>query len=177
MTDTGCSTVPSTRQVRTTGLDTLAQIRLFLTAEVVPVVPAELVGEVRAVVKLLRTVEIELSCRHELLRAEVDELLISSAAAVALVPEESLAGELAELRRRADSGSDRHTNVEQLHHDVTALSAQVLTSLQGKLDKPGAAAVLDELYAALGRHAEARVGWQAVFPVTAATPSTEGTTP
>ncbi|MEU2006493.1 hypothetical protein ACH47B_35485 [Rhodococcus sp. NPDC019627] len=177
MTDTRCNTVPSTRRVPTTGLDTLAQIRLFLTAEVAPVVPAELVGEVRAVVKLLHTVETELSCRHELLRAEVDELLTLSAAALAQVPEENLAGELAELRRGADAGSDRLTKLEQLHHDVTALSAQLLTSLQGKLDKPAAAAVLDELYAALGRHAEARVNWQAVFPVTAATPSTEGTTP
>ncbi|WP_427925098.1 hypothetical protein [Streptomyces sp. cg40] len=176
MTGASPNTTFPTGTVPTAGLDTLAQIRGFLAAEVVPAVPAELAGEVRAVVKLLRTVETELECRHVLLRAEIDELLALCATALADVPAAVPDGELAVLRRRADLDGAPLSQLDRLHRDVGALTGQILTALQSVPDRPAARTALDRLCAALGRHAEARLRWQAVFPVADPAASTEGTT-
>lgn len=145
----------------TTALGTLAQIRCFLSEDVLPVMPAELAGEVRAAVKLLRTVETEVDRAYPLLRKEIMELLALNTEALAAAPE------LAELRSRAELGDASLSELDGLHRDLRALSSRVLATLQ----EAGGGPLLDRFYATLGRHAEARLHWQAVFPV-----STEGTT-
>lgn len=155
------------------GLVTLERVSAFLAAEVVPAVPAELAGEVRAAIKLLRTVAIELDTRQDLLRAEIDELLALGAAAVG--PTGPLAGECAELLRSARQGAGSLSELDRLHARVQALTSRVVLALQDDSHQPSGAAALAGLYDALGRHARARLSWQAVFPVPTTETPKEGT--
>lgn len=156
------------------GLDTLDQIGRFLTTEVVGAVPAELAGEVRAAVKLLRTAATELNNRHVLVRAETDELLALIDEALVYLPSSLFVDECATLRARAATSDASLREMDQLLGAVYAVTTRVITALQRAPRSPGAARALDGLYAALGRHAESRLPWQAVFPVTPDCSATEG---
>lgn len=154
-------------EMPTSGLDTLAQVRGFLAAEVVGAVPAELAGEVRAAVKLLRTVETELNTRHALLRAEAGELLALVEPVLAAIPTTERDGEVEALRTRAGCGDAPLTELDRLHRDVLALTGWVCSAGVEGLHRPGMQPALDRLLHALSRQAQDRLTWQAVFPVPA----------
>lgn len=158
------------------GLATLDGVRAFLADQVAPLVPAELMGELRAAMKLLDTVQTELNERHAVLGKELDDLFAYCFRIAQLLERDPLIQECRTLTRRAGASRSDLRSQGVVWRDARALSSTLLVELLQYRDDPGtpddarAAAVelAAEFCACLGDHARARVTWQAVFPMPAA---------
>lgn len=139
------------------GLSTLEGVADFLDTEVADAVPAELRGEVRAAVKLLRTSALELSVRHREVGEEIEELL-TLCDSIALADGD--ADLVDDLRTRARDSVLSLRQQEALRVDVAELTARTMARLAERGD-PG----LADFLRCLGRHAARRTSWQSVFPV------------
>jgi hypothetical protein len=155
------------------GLATLAGVRAFLAERIAPVVPSELAGELRAAMKLLDTVQIELNERHPALRAELSDLL-SYSDRIATLLEDGPRGEACRtLTGRAGASSLNLHGLEEIWRDARKMSSTLLVELRRYRDDPATPApareeageLSAEFCACLGEHARARLSWQAVFPV------------
>ncbi|HEY1973876.1 MAG TPA: hypothetical protein VGH89_38405 [Pseudonocardia sp.] len=163
------------------GLAVLAGVRAFLAEQIAPEVPGELAGELRAAIKLLDTVGVELNQRHRVLRDELADLLdyAQRIAGLLALDAESQAGRT--LARRAEDARLDLAALDLLWRDARALSAGLLVELCRYRDAPTtpdamrqpAGALAAEFCTCLGGHARARLAWQAVFPVPVLTSSLE----
>ncbi len=147
--------------------ETLASVRDFLTRDVLPAVPKEIAGEVRAAVKLLEEVADELDWLPAVLRAECEEML-----ALQEKTREIMNSEVGdELRQQiiASPGSIREQL--ELHSNMVEAVTVVVLKLQTRIRELSAEndgsillrALLDQHYEMLGRHAGTRLRWQSVF--------------
>ncbi|HZZ51788.1 MAG TPA: hypothetical protein VFE65_33245 [Pseudonocardia sp.] len=158
------------------GLSTLSSVRAFLMTEVLPAVPDELAGELRAAAKLLAGVETELDTRYSSLATETRDLIAHAADAARLLGLDEAASACERLAV-SDSGvaSARLTELESRWSRARQLSSTLLRELQGResdpavseADRRAARALLREFYTSLTSHARTRLDWQAVFPVPA----------
>ncbi|AEH10054.1 MULTISPECIES: hypothetical protein [Protofrankia] len=162
------------------GLSTLSGVRAFLTAKILPAVPGELAGELRATVKLLETVETELNDRHLLLIAETWDLIAYCERIGRLLELADTTNGCTELAARVvASASLNLTEVGELWRDARALSSARLVAVQRyasdpSTSEPGRVAaryLLRRFYSCLGGHARRRQAWQAVFPPAAGAPA------
>ena len=164
------------------GLATLAGVRAFLADRIAPLVPSELAGELRAAMKLLDTVGIELNERHPALRAELDDLLSYSDRIARLLEDTHRVEACRELSGRAEALSLDLGELERIRRDARALSSTLLVELRRHRDDPTAPApsreqageLAAEFCACLGEHAHTRSAWQAVFPTPTRTHSSGG---
>jgi hypothetical protein len=158
------------------GLAALRDVRVFLAEQIVPVVPAELAGELRAALKLLDTAGVELNVRNRALRDEIADLLDYAERIARLRQSEPCRLACRTLARRAEDPGLDLAALDLLWHEARALSASLLVELRHYQDDPAtpkdarahAGALAAEFCARLGGHARARLSWQAVFPVPAA---------
>jgi hypothetical protein len=154
------------------GLSTVASVRAFLVAEVLPAVPRELAGELRAAVKLLATAETELDVRHASLSAETRDMIAHCAEAARLLGLQN-AGAACERLAAARTDGATLTEVGRRWGEARELSSSILPALQRResdptatdTDRGAARELLRRFYACLTGHARARLGWQSVFPV------------
>lgn len=147
--------------------ETLASVRDFLTRDVLPAVPKEIAGEVRAAVKLLEDVADELDWLPAVLRAECEEMLALLIKTQGVI----VTGIDDELRRQivAPPGSIREQL--ELHRTMTEMATSVVLKLQAGIrelsvennESMKLRDLLDQHYEMLGRHAETRLRWQSVF--------------
>ena len=147
--------------------ETLAAVRDFLTRAVLPAVPKEIAGEVRAAVKLLEDVADELDWLPAVLRAECEDMLALQIKTQGVI----VTGIDAELRRQivAPPGSIREQL--ELHRTMTEMVTSVVLKLQAGIrelsvennESMKLRDLLDQYYAMLGRHAATRLRWQSVF--------------
>lgn len=149
--------------VKPHGLEALATVRAFLSDRIVGAVPAELVGEMRAAVKLLRAVEDELGVLpgmlHEECRALLDLLRRGSEAL-----EEATPDALGELLGAATTPRELFDVQRTLRGRLGELLPRLQDAARG--GPAGAATarrVLLDAYAALGDCARTRGRWQSVF--------------
>jgi hypothetical protein len=148
------------------GLQAIAVVRRFLAASVVQAVPAELVGEVRAAVKLLDTVGVELAGLPTVLTDECRELLSLGDDGLRVLHGERDATQ--GLEQRWAAGLAGLDDLIAMHRDVRRLTATVVIDLQAASE---ARRVLRRLYETLRRHAERRIPWQSVFSAASQTPA------
>ena len=152
--------------MRPDGLATLRNVRTFLQTNVLPDVPPDYRGEVRAALKLLDGAERELTVLPMVLVEELGEL------GELCVQTELLLGIATD---RPGLGGECGLTVPQLssrHEQARMAVTRALCALQEHLREPlteeagNHAAALDllaETYETLGRHAERRLPWQSVF--------------
>ncbi len=147
--------------------ETLASVRDFLTRDVLPAVPKEIAGEVRAAVKLLEDVADELDWLPAVLHAECEEML-----ALRIKTQDVIATETDdELRRKIVSPPGNTREQLELHRTMSGMVTSVVLKLQAGIREPSLESdesmkwrdLLDQHYAMLGRHAETRLRWQSVF--------------
>jgi hypothetical protein len=156
--------------MKPSGTDTLAAIRAFLEADILPGVAPEHRSELRAALKLLHTAEHELGELHHVLDAETRELRQLCRAAADQVGTEPPAFE-------AINPAATLTELQRLHDQARAAAGEALLALQRRardgdpLQRADAQALLHDFYGALGRHARRRLPWQSVFP---AVPTKQG---
>ncbi len=154
-------------------LATLEVVRTFLTTDIMPVVPKESAGELRAAVKLLETAAIELADRHGSVRVETDDLIGFCAQAATLLGLASVASEATAQACRAQAEPSGPA-LELLRADARSLCAAVLPRLQDRAaESDQARSLLKHFYRCLGDHARSRLTWQSVFPATTSNPGAE----
>lgn len=165
------------------GLATLAGVRAFLAEQIAPVIPGELAGELRAAMKLLDTVGVELDERHPALRAELADLLGYSARVARLIEDGPRTEACLDLAGRAETPSLRLGGLAEIWREARRVSSSLLVELRRHRDDPAvpvprreeAGELAAEFCACLGEHARARSSWQAVFPEPARTHFAEET--
>ncbi len=146
---------------------TLASIRDFLTRDVLPAVPKEIAGEVRAAVKLLEDVADELDWLPAVLHAECAEMLALHIKARDVIA----TGVDDDLRRKIVSPPGSILEQLELHRTMTEMTTSFVLKLQAGIrallvennESMKLRDVLDQYYVMLGRHAETRLRWQSVF--------------
>jgi aminoglycoside phosphotransferase (APT) family kinase protein len=161
------------------GSATLATVSTFLTDDVLPAVPNELTGEVRAAVKLLETAAREFDQRYRSVTAETRELLdrgtdIGNALGLA-----DAVSACARLRRRAESSRAGLIELDEVCGAARALTSSLIVALQtAELDDGTTAArreahreLLASTYACLVEHPRSRLSWQSVFPAASPRPA------
>lgn len=154
------------------GLAALAEVRIFLAREVLPLVPATVAGELRAAIKILEAASEELNALHPLLHSECRELLAlgEEADRVLRVSDSGHAGSvpLALLAPRLLAEDLDTRGLLGLHEEVLDASSALVAALQRHVRATpraeDAGYVLLRFYETLGRHAAGRVSWQSVFP-------------
>lgn len=149
--------------MRPAGIEALAATRAFLEETILPGVAQEHRSEARAALKTLRALELELADLPRVLHAEIEELGELCAAAGAPARCGQAAGHL-----RAEAGPAPGLDLAELgarHADARGAATTAILALQERARASDAEAVdlLARFYAALGRHAERRQPWQAVF--------------
>lgn len=154
--------------MRPAGIDVLAAVRAFLEGSVLPGVAQEQRSELRAAIKLLRGAEIELDESPAVLEAETAELWVLVQRARAVLAREIA---LPEAPAPRSGGFPAPNELRARHADACATATAAVLALQehvrareaGDPERESAAAILADLYATLGRHAERRIPWQSVF--------------
>ena len=142
------------------GFEALQIVQAFLRTSVLPAVPASLAGELRAAIKLLATVELELRSLGPLLVEEcreIHELCELGAAS------QDQAAACAELLGRLQQPPHDLALMIELHRDFEKLASRVIAGLQSRPREVTAQGLLRRFYEALGRHAERRLPWQSIF--------------
>ena len=147
--------------------ETLASVCNFLARDVLPAVPREMAGEVRAAVKLLQDVADELDWLPAVLRAECEVML-----ALQIKTQDVIAiGIDDELRRKIVAAPGSIREQLELHRTMTEMVTNGVLKLQAGIRALSAENgesiklrnLLDQYYEMLGRHAETRLRWQSVF--------------
>ena len=152
------------------GLEALALVSRFLADSVVPAVPRAMTAELRAAIKLLDTARIELGCLFPVLRDECRELLLLNEAADKLLSQ-SASITIETLHEQVEGGYPDLPALMAMHRSILERMSERLCSLQtleAQNPTPDLRKLLQRIYTALGRHAETRLPWQAVFPSTSA---------
>jgi hypothetical protein len=165
------------------GFETLALVRDYLASEVVPALPDHIATEVKAAVKLLDTVSVELAASGTSLPDEIAELRS--------LCQQGLAA-LGEPDRRPDGDLDAHSLGAANPHAnedtadlpgllaerrrLTGLAAVLISQLQAHIassvEREGARKascnLLARFFETLGGQVRRRTPWQSVFPYTTA---------
>ncbi len=152
------------------GLQSLALVSRYLAESVVPAVPRAMTAELRAVIKLLDTAQVELGSLFPVLHDECRELLLLNEAVDSLLsPAASIA--LTTLHEQFKHGCADLPALMATHRRILERTSERLCSLQALAalnPAPEPHELLQRIYTVLGRQAETRLPWQAVFPSTSA---------
>ncbi|MBI2799424.1 MAG: hypothetical protein HYX63_03905 [Gammaproteobacteria bacterium] len=154
------------------GLAALTLVSKFLTRDVLPVIPRALTAELRATIKLLDTARDELDALYPRLLDECRELLALDGDAHVLLHDLAASFDptpLTSLTQRVARGSTDLTALMACHRELLEVTAAAFLSLQqldreAQKNRTDVPAMLRRFCAVLGRHAETRLPWQAVFP-------------
>ncbi|EQB01054.1 hypothetical protein [Sphingobium baderi] len=154
----------------------LAGIRQFLGEEILPCVPGDKRGDLRAALKMLEDMAKEIDRLPGLLELEIAEMLHLCDAAVAAlgwdgVDQDDLQS-LKEFALEFDKPGKRLSELLALHTGICVLVSNLAIQLTAKVaiepeDQKclsGPRVVLAKSYRLLRRQAEARTSWQSVFP-------------
>ena len=152
------------------GLAALELVSTFLAKDILPAVPRALSGELRAAIKLLDTARDELDALYPTLLNECRELLALCADAQALLRDLSPVDSepLISLAQRVEQGFEDLSALMSCHREVLDLVSRMFLSFQdvdfgAPKNRADVDAMLQRFCAVLGRHAEKRLPWQAVF--------------
>lgn len=147
----------------------LSAIRRFLRYDVLPEVPAALVGELRAAIKILAAVSDELEALHPRIAGECHDLQRLCHELTSALGEPEQATNLLADNAPDAAGVESTTALLRCHASLSELTASLIGRAQllcAELAESERAA-LDELlhrcYATLGRHAASASRWQNVF--------------
>jgi hypothetical protein len=157
-------------------LATLATVSAFLAGDVLPVVPKELTGEVRAAVKLLETAARELDERYHSVTTEIRDLLDRCADIAGALGLDDSASACARLRQEAGSSDGTLTGLEAVRRKARSLTSALIVALHQAefgdgitaTQRDAHRALLFRTYACLARHPRSRLSWQSVFSTTPA---------
>lgn len=167
------------------GFATLATVCGFLTGDVLPAIPRELAGEVRAAVKLLETAATEFNDRPRSLAAETHDLIGLCAEIARMLDLADVTSSCTRLTRATESAHGTLTALEETWREARTLTSTLISALQQAefgQDIPGSVRsahhdVLARTYACLAGHARSRLTWQSVFPTTSRPPTAANPTP
>ena len=166
------------------GLTTLVAVSRFLTAEVLPAVPRELAGEIRAAVKLLETAGTELNDRQRSLTAETRDLIGHCADIARVLDLADAASRCAQLSSGTEDADGTLTVLERIWNEARSLTTSLIVALQQRDLDPDLAHTVREahrellarVYGCLAGYARSRLTWQSVFPTTPTTSTAPTTT-
>ena len=149
------------------GLASLAMVRAFLSDEILPVVPDSLSGELRAALKILDTVALELDGLFPRLQPECAQLLHACGDTLAAVSDEpayqSLALRHGSLAKEYVQAFATTTELLRFSDTVRDLMGDLIVLLLAHGGDGEQRRLLECLYSLLSEHAAARLRWQSVF--------------
>ena len=157
------------------GLASLAMVRAFLSEQVLPLVPSSLSGELRAALKILDTVTLELDGLFPRLQTECAQLLCACgdtlAALEALTEEpayQALALRHGVLAKESVQAFSTTTELLRCTDTVREFAGDLIVLLLAHAGDGEHRASLERLVTVLAEHAAARLRGQSVFsPATA----------
>jgi hypothetical protein len=153
------------RRMNPHGLASLELVQRFLESQVLSVIPNEMRGDLRAAIKILREVSVELDVLYPMLLEEVRKLLLFCAelqAAPVINMSHSDQQQLGVLDDAFKKGFASVTELLSFRDELNTLVTTLMTLLQAA-EHPDNLAWLARFYELLGEHAGARLRWQSVF--------------